>query len=179
VLTIRFRPESDRPELIAAAEEYRRLWEEHGSKIVACLERLSELTFAESEIDAIVFDGVSRSQPLKLRASHPPDVKLGTLIHELGHRLLTGRPPLIRFLRTIDAADRSREVHKVLNLLLFDAWTELSGDDFARHQVEVESRWRPLYRDAWVWALAMDRPARQAMLHALLADSPDEQAARG
>jgi hypothetical protein len=167
----------DRPYLIAAADEYRQIWEEHGSKIVACLEDTTMLTFTESEIDATVFDGVSQSQPLKLRASHPPEVKLATLAHELGHRLLTGRPPLIRWLRTVEAADRSREVHKILDLFLFDAWTDLYGADFARHQVEVESRWRPLYRDAWAWALALDRPTRQATLHALLAGEPAGPAA--
>ncbi len=170
MVTLRFRPESDRPELVAAAEEYRGLWEADGERIVACLKWISGLRFAEAAIDALVYEGISQSHPLRLRASYPRDVKVGTLIHELCHRLVAdnaasfapGRvgsvPPL--------------ESHTLINLILFDAWADLYGVEFAERQVAVESRRRAFYAEAWEWALGLDRATRAATFRSALRALP-------
>ena len=82
-----------------AAEAYRRLWIDEGSKIIEAMERVSGLTFREKDVKAVIFEGPSYSgsgdQPMYLRASYPADVKKATLVHEHGHRLiaqLTDRP---------------------------------------------------------------------------------------
>ncbi|HEX2184216.1 MAG TPA: hypothetical protein VHN78_01755, partial [Chloroflexota bacterium] len=90
MFTIRFSPARDHdPALVAAAAEYRRLWEADGQRIVACLERLTGLRFAETSVEALVHEGVSTSHPLRLRASYAAETKAGTLVHELCHRLLS------------------------------------------------------------------------------------------
>ena len=75
-----------------AAEAYRRLWADEGSKIIEAMERGSGLTFLETHVKAVIFEGPSRSGigdlPMYLRASYPADVKKATLVHEHGHRLI-------------------------------------------------------------------------------------------
>ena len=44
-----------------AAEAYRRLWADEGSKIIEAMERGSGLTFLETHVKAVIFEGPSRS----------------------------------------------------------------------------------------------------------------------
>ena len=97
------------------------------------MERATGLRFLETHVNAVVFEGTSRSglgdSPMDLRASYPADVKKATLVHEHGHRLiaqLTTRP-----------ADLDE--HRVLDLFLYDVWESLWGRDLADQQVTFES----------------------------------------
>lgn len=158
MLAVTFTPES--ATYAAAADDYTAIWRDEGERIVAGLESHTTLTFAESTVDATVFEGISHSHPLKLRASYPRSVKLGTRIHELGHRLVSGaRNPRVSF-----TADRpaTEELHRNLDLFLFDVWTDLYGIDFAHEQVAVERKRTAMYLTAWDWALAMERAQRKA-----------------
>jgi hypothetical protein len=124
------------------------------------------LAFAETLIEAVVFEGPSQSNPLRLRASYDPEAKRGTLVHELAHRLIRGNrtrlglPPY--------QPGRERENHELTDLFLFDVWSDLYGEPFARRRVEAESRWQPFYGEAWEAILALDRGARAAKLAELL-----------
>jgi hypothetical protein len=167
VLAIRFVPASDRPDLAAAAAAYRRLWDAEGERIVACLEGLTGLRFAEPELDASVDERPSQSHPLVLRASYAAETKAGALVHELGHRLLRGNRAALGLPPA--RPDRPLENHRLLDLFLFDAWADLYGEDAARRLVEIERGYdrslpRPFYGEAWDWALALGRPARAAEL---------------
>jgi hypothetical protein len=140
----------------AAAEAYRQLWVDEGSRIVDGMEQESGLTFPENHVNAVVFEGVSRSGsgniPMYLRASYPADVKKATLVHELGHRLIAQL--------TIRPADLDE--HRVLFLFLYDLWERLWGKDFADQQVTVESGRTGLYdyASAWRWALSLGQEQR-------------------
>src|SRR5947207_3239252 len=83
---IRFSPQSEA--FAAAAREYQTIWSAESVRAIEVMERVSRLKFLESEIRAIVFEGVSQSgfgkTPMMLRASYPADTKKATLIHELG-----------------------------------------------------------------------------------------------
>lgn len=126
------------------------------------MERVSGVRFIEREIQAIVYEGVSWSgfgnQPMKLRASYPPDVKKATLVHELGHKLILRIPKT----KEIDA-------HRVLFLVLYDIWESLYGRDFANRMVEVEKKRKGIYdyESAWEWALSMSKEERAAKFKAL------------
>lgn len=145
-----------------AAGEYRRLWEADGARIAATLERVSGLAFPASEIDVIVSEGRPMTsydgRTIRLRAGYSPAYKKATLVHELGHRLSFLLP------RTAELDD-----HRVLDLFLYDVWTDLYGRDFADRMVSIERRipGRYDYDAAWTWALAMTRAERQARLRAL------------
>jgi hypothetical protein len=169
MLVVTFAPQSDT--YAAAAGEYSAIWRDEGARIVAGMEIHTSLRFAESAIDATVFEGISHSHPLSLRASYSRSVKLGTLIHELGHRLVAAaRNPRVAF--TTDPPG-SPELHRNLDLFLFDLWTDLYGSDFAEEQVAVERARTAMYAAAWDWALGMDRVARAAEFQrSLVFDEP-------
>jgi len=165
---IRFHPESEQPALARAAAEYRRLWEAHGDDVIEKLAAATGLRFPEPALDAVVFEGMSQSHPLRLRASYDNETKLATLIHELAHRLVHGhaRPSVAS-----DQPSQERQNHELIDLFLFDVWADLYGEAFAKRQVEIESERRPMYRDAWHVALAIDPASRAAKLRGLLSAS--------
>jgi len=162
---IRFHPESEEPALTLAAAEYQGLWEAQGHRVVQQLAAATGLSFAETVIDATVFEGTSQSHPLRLRASYDRETKLAYLIHELAHRLVQGHA---RLSVARDGADQQRQSHELIDLFLFDVWADLYGEAFARRQVDIESQRRSLYRDAWQVSLELDRASRAAKLRSLL-----------
>jgi hypothetical protein len=139
-----------------AAEAYRRVWVAEGSTIVDAMERGTGLTFLETHVNAVIFEGVSHSgvgdRPMYLRASYPADVKKATLVHEHGHRLIAQ-------LRTRPA---DLDEHRVLDLFLYDVWESLWGRDLADQQVKFESGLRGVYdyETAWKWALSLSKAER-------------------
>jgi hypothetical protein len=147
---LEFVPESET--FASAVGEYERIWAADAARIVRTMEEVSGLTFTDTAVTAIVFEGVSssgfRDTPMRLRASYPLDTKRATLIHELGHRL---QSPLFR---------REDEEHGPLFLWLYDAWVRLYGKDFADAQVAIEKRRRGPYPRAWDEALALSPKER-------------------
>lgn len=155
-----FSPESEK--YSPAAKEYQEIWNSEGEGIVEAMEKVSGVKFTENEIRAIVYEGVSWSglgnNPMKLRASYPPDVKKATLIHELGHRLLARIPKT-----------KEQDEHRVLFLVLYDIWESLYGRDFADRMVDVEKKRKGLYdyESAWKWALSLSKEERVTRFRAL------------
>jgi hypothetical protein len=161
-VSITFTPQDQK--FVEAAETYRRLWADEGSKIIEAMERGTGLTFLENHVEAVIFEGPSSSgfgdRPMYLRASYPADVKKATMVHELGHRLiaqLRNRP-----------ADLDE--HRVLFLFLYDVWESLWGRDFADEQVKVESGRTGLYdyATAWKWALSISKAERASRFAAIV-----------
>jgi hypothetical protein len=158
VLRLEFVPESET--FAAAVGEYERIWAADATRIVQTMQDVSGLTFIDTVVTAIVYEGVSssgfRDTPMRLRASYPLDTKKATLIHELGHRL---QSPLFR---------RNDEEHGPLFLWLYDAWVRLYGKEFADAQVAVEKRRRGPYPRAWDEALALSPKARAERWRAIV-----------
>jgi hypothetical protein len=159
-----FTAQDETPAFATAAEAYRRLWADEGSKIVEAMERGTGLTFLETHVKAVIFEGPSRSgigdTPMYLRASYPVDVKKATLVHENGHRLiaqLRNRP-----------ADLDE--HRVLFLFLYDVLESLWGQDFADSQVRFESGLTGIYdyESAWKWALSISKDQRASRFAAIV-----------
>lgn len=150
-----FVPES--PTFDAAATIYTDIWRKDGARMVEVMEKISGIRFADRRVRAIVLEGVSYSgfgdRPMRLRASYPDEVKRATLVHELGHRLLSG-------IRTRDEIDE----HRKLFLVLYEMWIALYGQDFADRMVQVERGRKGLYDydSAWTWALALSPEQRAA-----------------
>jgi GrpB-like predicted nucleotidyltransferase (UPF0157 family) len=164
---VTFHAISGEPGIVPAMTEYQELWAAHGDAIVERLAAATGLRFPEEHVSALIHEGPSRSHPLTLRASYDRETKLGTLIHELAHRLIVSarrdRPSV---------PSSSLDAHELIDLFLFDVWSDLYGEAFARRQVEVESQRRPVYAAAWRSALAVDRRMRAARLRDLLASGP-------
>lgn len=169
ILELRFEPESDNKEFIQATEEYREIWEKDGQRILRVLEDLTSLEFQESRINVEIFEGISFAGrgdiPMKLRASYPREVKKGTLVHELSHRLLAGNGIVSL---TNEGKMDDLGLHKQIDLFLYDALCKLYGQEFADKQVEYEKNLQPFYRQAWEWALKMTPEERAAELKSLV-----------
>lgn len=153
---VTFAPQNNDPKFAAATEEYRGIWAAEGNRILAGIEKISKLKFPETTITVEVFEGTSFSgragTPMRLRASYSADVKKGTIIHELGHRMnaqLTKRP-------------QNLDEHRLLFLYLYDLYDDLYGKEFADKQVAFGKTLKGLYdyEAAWNWALAMTREQR-------------------
>jgi hypothetical protein len=53
------------------------------------------------------------------------------------------------------------KVHKALDLILYDIWADLYGENFAQSMVAIESNFSDLsYKKAWQWALSLSREGR-------------------
>ena len=165
-MLITFVPRSD--SFATAAREYDEIWAAEGPRIIAAMERATELSFiypqfADTAITATVLEKASSSgyrdrSGMELRASYSRDTKRATLIHELGHRLMAG---LFR---------RDEAEHGPLFLWLYDVWVTLYGKRFADEQVAVERRRGGPYPQAWDEALALSPEERARRWHAILAD---------
>ena len=158
------------PAFAPAATEYRSLWAQDGKRIAAAMESATGLLFPPTAIDAIVSEGRPMTsfdgRTIRLRASYSPAYKKATLVHELGHRLALALP-----------RDSGLDDHRLLDLFLYDVWTDLYGQGFADRMVAIERRIGPGYEAAWAWALAMTREQRQARLSALRAQAAASQTA--
>lgn len=156
-LKITFYPDSDQPEFLKASKEYQHIWDEDGERIIETIERVSSLRFLEKFINAIVFEGISRSHPFCLRASYKEEHKKSTIIHELCHRLSVGNHIVIKDERGLTS---SLENHRILNLILYDIWSDLYGEEFAKEAALIESKRQQFYKDAWDYALGFNRETR-------------------
>lgn len=153
-------------------EKYQEIWEREGEKIVEVVEKISGLKFKESFINAIVFQAKfpSQSYPLCLKADYPEDRKISFLIHELSHRLLAGNGVGPRQKKFKSEKSKKLAVHKILYLILYDIWTELYGEKFAKESVESEINISgdEVYKKAWKWALSLSKKERKEKFLALL-----------
>ena len=164
MLKINFYPESDNPEFEKASMGYAKLWEEEGIRIQKTIENISGLRFKEKIINALVFDNVSYSVPLQLTANVTFERKRGALVHELCHRLVVGNNIEVKSGKSYNSWILT--IHKHIDLILYDVWIELYGENFAKREIKYEiSLWTGKdispYKIAWDWALSMTKEKRQ------------------
>lgn len=150
---------SQSPEFNIATSEYQQIWDTDGEAIIQAFKTVTGLEFKQKAIEVIVYEGMSSSgslnTPMKLRASYPYEVKQGTLIHELGHRLIA---PLHNRIPELDE-------HQTLNLFLYDVWVILYGTEFAHNMIAVESKRKGFYdyEGAWKWFLALNPEVKKEL----------------
>jgi hypothetical protein len=155
MLRINFFPESDKQTYIKAAKEYTQIWEKDGQKIIDLIEKYSGLKFITTEINGVTFEGMSYSYPLRMKSSYSSERKEAELVHELIHRLL------IDHHFWFPEETLTEESHKVVDLILFDIWTGLLGEEIAVAQKDVEiSYGDPAYKSAWDLSLSFSKEER-------------------
>jgi hypothetical protein len=155
--------ESEDSRFDAATNEYRQIWSAHGSRIEELLEETTGVSLGDEHITVVVFKGISSSgvkgEAMRLRASYPPSVKRGTLVHELSHRYVDDL--------NLDPTCYE-DVHDVVSLILVDVWGKLWGRKFVEEQAEVEMAWSTRYAEAWSRVLGMGRKERGEKLATFL-----------
>jgi len=176
MLKINFLPDSDRKDRLSSInkglEEFRDIWDKDGERIVKAIEGISKLKFAESEVNAVVFESslFSRSFPLSLTASYPKNRKLSLLTHELVHRLISGN--YIR-LDLKEGQNIVNEVHKVMDLILYDVWVELEGKEYADMVVKLECKYSitGVTKEIWKWVLSFSKEERASKFKTVVENS--------
>jgi hypothetical protein len=155
-VTVTFSSQNGNHDFDAAADEYRQIWAAEGTRVIQAMEKISKLEFPEKNVKVEVYEGTSFSGrgdgPMRLRASYTADVKKGTLVHELGHRMIA----------QLKKRPMELDEHKLLFLYLYDLYVDLYGKEFADAQVAFGKTLKGLYdyESAWNWALAMTREER-------------------
>lgn len=148
------------PEFAKAATEYHEIWGKNGENVVAAYQRITQLPIPEYHIEAEVYEGISfagifsQDHKMRLRASYRKG-KLPTLIHEYGHRYL--------YFNGVDTTE-DLDQHQILDLVLYDIWSELFGEEFAKEGVKAEigiQNPKADYKTAWDFALAMSKKERR------------------
>lgn len=152
-MQIAFVPENDSEEFVKACKDYQDIWSEFNEKIVQSFENITGLKFNDKPIKAVVYEGISQSHPLKLRASYTLETKKATLVHELGHILLVDN-------KIIPSRMSS---HQLLYLFLYEVWVNLFGKQFADEQVALEKNRTEKYKTAWEWALSKTESDRKKL----------------
>jgi hypothetical protein len=165
-MLINFYPEQDDPKFEKATEEYQKIWNEERERITKVIEKTSGLQFKEKVINAIIYDEISYSIPLKLQVNLSTQHKKGTLTHELCHRLVVGNNIKIKSGKTYNSWTMA--IHKHIDLILYDIWVKLYGENFAKKEIAYEiSLWTGKgispYKIAWDWALKMTKEQRQKL----------------
>jgi hypothetical protein len=137
----------------AATEEYRDIWAQEGSRIVAAMERATGLRFEPGPIEVSVYEGTSYSgerggRPMLLRASYQTETKRGTLVHELAHRLAADVP-------------FKGDHHELIFLFVYDVWVDLWGQEFADGEVKVEGLRKGIVDYDGIWKRTLAVPAAE------------------
>ncbi|MCJ7804796.1 hypothetical protein MUP35_03645 [Patescibacteria group bacterium] len=104
-----------------------------------------------------MFEGISSSRSLKLRSSNDSNMKKGALIHELTHMLLSDNN--FYFPGDFTEEGFTEKSHRAIYLILYDVWSDLFGESFAKKIREVECG-NPIYNKAWDWALSFNKEER-------------------
>src|SRR3989338_10472117 len=162
-MIIKFYPETDNPVFEKAAREYAKIWQKEGDRIVTAIEQISGLKFIEKYINALSYGEISYSRPLQLQSNISLPHKRGTLVHELCHRILVANKIKWEKLKGKNAFYLLS--HKPVDLILYDIWMKLYGEEFARKEVKYEiNLWNEKdvspYKIAWDWALGMTKEQR-------------------
>lgn len=158
-----------------AAREYEQIWQQDGPRIIEVYEEITGLKFPEQKIEAEVYLGPSyaglrtEDKKMRLRAMYRDgkqlsvDIKRSDLTHELGHRCLT-----LNRVGKNNPLDLNS--HQILDLVLYDVWVKLYGQEFADSAMKDEFRLKNdevSYKDCWDWALAMSFEQRQKAFQVL------------
>lgn len=153
-MKINFFPDSNRQDFSQAVTEYENIWKQHSDKIINTWEEVTGLSFKESEINAIVYEGRSQSHPFLLRANIDIERKSTVLIHELGHRIIYKRQNISEI--------NSLENHKTLFLVLYEVFEKVFDTGVADRAVEWDyvNLSPEVYKTAWDWALNFSKEER-------------------
>jgi len=162
------KPDSNDLSLVIAASQYKKVWQEHGTKILRAFHAVTGLDIKRSQLTARV---IKRSQSsagngtpyhsMRLASGdyRSDEFKLMTIIHELTHRLLTSNGYGAYWLKYQGEYDQEID-HRHSYLIEYDVVMEALGQEWANICVQYEGRYdydagESPHQEAWNWAMNM------------------------
>jgi len=159
---------SSEPEYDLYRNVYEAIWNEYGIRIVDGFSNVSHLNFTEQTIRAVVgtgdktgsnYAGATTSDPMLFRYSVRD--KLGTMFHELGHRLIMEHNYFEKSKISLGISND----HQLLDLFLYDTIDFVFGSSAAEGRAQYEMSFpEKEYRESWEWAFALGKSQRQNLL---------------
>lgn len=156
------------PKYNMSKQTYFAAWEKMGNSIIEAFTIISHIPFTEKKIIARVgagdengsnFAGVDTSSPMLFRYNVRD--KLGTLVHEFGHRLIMEHDYYEKAKKNLQLYNE----HQLLNLFLYDVIVKVFGKEAALYRVEYERSFPDIiYDSSWKWALEIPKKERQKIL---------------
>lgn len=185
---MRFIIKPDDPSLYTLLEtaQYKRVWQQYGRKIRTALREITRLEFQQSVITARVCSGSGQSdsgtyrQPMRLAGDYRSEPeKLLTVLHELGHLLLSGNRLHVMDLglypeRDGDEANDPEYIekqHRLLYLFEYDVARRCLSPELAEACLRYERHKEPTIARAWQWAMSMTYEERQRAVKILAAQA--------
>lgn len=160
-MNLKFRYEDNTYAMHAA--EYSAIWSAEGRKIEKGFKRILGFSFTERNIDVLICSGddnggnssgKSIRDPMIFR--HDNRCKIGTILHELSHRIVLERG----WYPCTDSG--IGDIHELIDLFLFDLVSSLYGENAASKRVAYECSFPEIqYSASWKFALSMDAEARR------------------
>lgn len=159
-------------------EEYKMIWNFEGERIQKSFEKILTLPFTEEEIKLLInegkdnsnFSGNSIKEPMNFRYNNR--CKIGTYLHELSHRIVI-EYSLLDIAKSKYNID---DVHKLIDLFLYDVIEDLYGKESAELRVQYESNFEEdIYSKSWEYALAFTFNKRQEMLKNIVGELKNEK----
>lgn len=147
---------------------YEAIWRKYGKKIITSIEKVTNLKYLESEINAIVgegdasgsnFAGSSIDEPMLFRYSVRD--KLGTMCHELGHRFIMEHD----YYNLTKSNLKISDDHQLLDLFLYDSMEMALGNACAEERKNYECTFPDSeFKSSWEWAFKYNYDERQKLL---------------
>lgn len=159
---------SSPPKYVLYSEVYKSIWNDYGNRIIDAFNVISHMDFMQSKINVVVGTGDKEGKnnagvwvgdPMLFRYNVRD--KLGTLFHELGHRLIMENDYFEKSKIILDI----KNDHQLLDLFLYDVINAVFGRSAADARVLYEKSFPERQcRESWDWAFTMSKSQRQDLL---------------
>ncbi len=184
-MQLRFKPATKDFNDLLDSGYLRSLWQKIGSSYILAAQKVTGLSF---NCEGIVvrcgklehtMSGLSGSQAIQIATHHKrsddefehlrmsDDGLIGSLTHELGHRLLERNGI---FIPTSVILGHDYEAHRLIYLFLYDSWVLAFGkykaDGIAKYDTDKFSI--PGYKEAWDWAMSLSPSERAGLTRYLV-----------
>jgi hypothetical protein len=144
--------------------EYLSIWRCYGEKIIKTFYKITNLPFIEDKIIGIVGEGDANKDNNAGKNINKPMLfrynirnKLGTILHELSHRLIMEHAIFEKSKKKFNFTDE----HQIIDLFLFDVMEDMFGKKAALFRVEYEKGFfDPKYSRCWNEAINLTKKER-------------------
>lgn len=152
--------------------EYAIIWDHEGNHIIETFEKITKLLFNEKKVKVEIGKGDEQGENSAGKSVKDPMIlrydsrsKIGTLLHELAHRLIMEHTVFAKCREKFKLDDE----HRLIDLFLFEVFESLYGKEAALLRIEYEKTFKdPKFLESWEWALKLTQIQRSSLLKKII-----------